>query len=201
MKNSLTHSSTYSSMVLTKPKIPPRDSPPPKRKSEVGYSARHWRQVRALGSAVPPCHDCGTNDPTKRYEWSQLHSRSGYDSSDYVVRCKSCHHRYDIVSYLKLSLDQMSEIRERYDNGESMRSLAREFKVQRAHISHYVFDLKKRATPEMIAAIYEARDGGRSWRSIAREIGVTHNTPQSWIRKFEAMSEEELDAWIEEHSP
>lgn len=60
------------------------------------YKNRHQYLRRRRGKATDagPCADCGG----LAAQWSQIHGTAGLDLwSDYVPRCRDCHHKYDRV--------------------------------------------------------------------------------------------------------
>lgn len=63
------------------------------RGDDAGYQALHLRVEAERGK---PCHceECGTTDPSKRYEWANLTGNYA-DTSDYARMCVSCHRRFD----------------------------------------------------------------------------------------------------------
>lgn len=59
----------------------------------AGYHAMHDRVTRRRGRPKR-CERCGTEDPTKRYEWANLTGRYE-DPDDYERMCKKCHQGFD----------------------------------------------------------------------------------------------------------
>lgn len=60
---------------------------------QAGYAALHTRVHRRRGMPKR-CERCGTQDPSKTYEWANL-TGNYQDPDDYERMCKSCHNRYD----------------------------------------------------------------------------------------------------------
>ena len=44
------------------------------------------------------CEDCGTTDPSKRYEWANISGEYRRDLSDFKRLCKYCHNNHDKVN-------------------------------------------------------------------------------------------------------
>jgi hypothetical protein len=70
---------------------------------EAGYQAFHGRVHRRRGMPSR-CERCGTEDPTKRYEWANL---TGHyeDPDDYERMCKHCHQLYDAKRRARKPID------------------------------------------------------------------------------------------------
>lgn len=60
---------------------------------EASYGAMHIRLYARFGR-VNECSVCGTNDPSKWYDWANLTGRYE-DINDYQRMCRSCHRQYD----------------------------------------------------------------------------------------------------------
>lgn len=63
------------------------------RGDDVGYKALHYR-IKALFGSPKKCQACGTEDPTKTYDWANLTGKYE-DPSDYQRMCRSCHWKLD----------------------------------------------------------------------------------------------------------
>lgn len=61
--------------------------------ADAGYQAKHLRVYRARGKPTT-CSVCGTDDPTKTYDWASL-TGNYQDIEDFAPMCRSCHRRYD----------------------------------------------------------------------------------------------------------
>lgn len=63
------------------------------RGDTAGYQALHLRVQNERGKPSR-CEQCGTTDPTVRYEWANL---TGHyeDTSDYARLCVPCHRAFD----------------------------------------------------------------------------------------------------------
>ena len=60
---------------------------------KAGYKAKHYRIYKIRGMPRK-CEECGTTDPTKKYEWASL--TKDYDNpKDYKRMCQKCHAKYD----------------------------------------------------------------------------------------------------------
>ena len=143
------------------------------------YSAKHWRVAHARGRPRS-CEICGTRK-AKRYEWATRHGSDGMSPGDYLRLCLRCHRLYDYPGPTKLDLNQIAEIRERY-NGHNARSLGAEFGVQRTTIARWTFDLRVRPTEDVLEDIRVRLEEGESRRSIARSHGIDHTTVRRWAR-------------------
>jgi len=60
---------------------------------QAGYSALHRRLYH---SQPMKCEECGTSDPSRRYQWASLTGNYS-EPSDYKRMCQSCHARYDKI--------------------------------------------------------------------------------------------------------
>ena len=60
---------------------------------DAGYQAFH-RRLDAANGKPKKCEICGTEDPSRHYDWANL--TGNYDDpSDYKRMCRSCHWKYD----------------------------------------------------------------------------------------------------------
>lgn len=59
----------------------------------MSYRGAHYRVEQARGKPQA-CEKCGTNDPTRRYEWANL-TKQYDDVFDYIRLCVSCHRKMD----------------------------------------------------------------------------------------------------------
>jgi hypothetical protein len=59
----------------------------------VGYEAYHYRVIARRGQPSE-CVDCGTTDPSKKYDWANLTGNYA-DVNDYKRLCRSCHSKLD----------------------------------------------------------------------------------------------------------
>lgn len=121
--------------------------------NKAAYRTLHHRVELLYGKAASHvCVDCGkvAND------WSHRHETDPVIPENYDPRCRSCHLKYDRVDdqnghvgrtgyakgsqhgNAKLIEDQVKEIRERKDAGETLESLAESFNVCRATIRKIV---------------------------------------------------------------
>ena len=91
------------------------------------YARQHQTVVRKRGPARAQagCTDCGSS---RSLQWSWVHGTDPDDTSSYVVRCATCHNRYDGGrggKPIKLTAAIAREIRQRYAKREmSMKRLA-----------------------------------------------------------------------------
>lgn len=100
--------------------------------SAASYTALHNRVYRLRGKASH-CERCGLDAPRRRYEWATVHGTDGTDPfAHYLSLCAPCHRTYDLA---KLTVAQRAEIRQRVASGESMKALAREFRIHPSVIS------------------------------------------------------------------
>lgn len=60
---------------------------------EASYFAKHIRVSKARGRPMR-CEECGTTDPSLRYEWASL-THQYDDVNDYRRMCVPCHRRFD----------------------------------------------------------------------------------------------------------
>lgn len=59
------------------------------------YSSKH--QVIASQKGRPKhCTICGTEDPSKKYEWANKDHKYSRNLKDYFRACVKCHRKYDI---------------------------------------------------------------------------------------------------------
>jgi len=63
------------------------------RGDSATYAAFHKR-VEAEFGKPSRCARCGTDDPSKTYDWANL-TGNYHDIADYERMCRSCHRRYD----------------------------------------------------------------------------------------------------------
>ena len=63
------------------------------RGDHASYKAFHTR-VKVLRGSPQACEVCGTEEPSKRYEWANLTGRY-QDPWDYKRMCSSCHRKAD----------------------------------------------------------------------------------------------------------
>ena len=61
--------------------------------TEAGYKALHLRVGREFGKPQK-CDRCGTEDPSKSYDWANISGRY-HDLRDYIRLCRSCHWKMD----------------------------------------------------------------------------------------------------------
>lgn len=61
--------------------------------SAACYTAFHARVTAAKGQPKR-CDVCGTDDPSRRYDWANL-TGDYADIDDYKRMCRSCHRQYD----------------------------------------------------------------------------------------------------------
>ncbi len=61
--------------------------------NDVGYKAFHYR-MRALKGSPKHCEVCGTEEPTRTYDWVNLTGKFD-DPNDYKRMCRSCHWKHD----------------------------------------------------------------------------------------------------------
>ena len=73
------------------------DQNPNWKGDDVGYAAVHDWITRYHGQPAI-CDFCGTNDPSKRYEWANISGEYRRDRSDYHRLCKKCHNDFDGVN-------------------------------------------------------------------------------------------------------
>lgn len=118
------------------------------------YQFLHAR-VKAARGAPQTCEECGTSDPSKRYEWASI-SRNYADVYDYKRLCKRCHIRFDNIPQkaaatrrlrswspargeshgsARLTNEDVQAIRTRAASGERMVALAKAFGVTVSAIS------------------------------------------------------------------
>ncbi len=64
-----------------------------KQSFPVFYFQHHLR-VRKQRGTPQCCERCGTEDPSKRYDWANL-SGKYEDINDYARLCRLCHRKYD----------------------------------------------------------------------------------------------------------
>lgn len=150
-------------------------------RTSTKYSAQHVRVSRVRGKPKK-CELCGTADPTRRYEWSLLHGRTGFDPEDYVRLCKSCHRSYDVDSYIDIA--QILAMRDAIRNGETQRSVASRFNVGTGKVRYWTRDLMLKPTEDVLADIALRRKNGETIRSIARSYGITRTTIYRWLDEY-----------------
>lgn len=63
----------------------------------VGYWGLHDWLISNYGQPQE-CEECGTADPTKRYEWANISGDYRRDRDDFRRLCKSCHNTSDGVN-------------------------------------------------------------------------------------------------------
>ncbi len=68
------------------------------------YTSLHHRVWRQRGKPQH-CEDCGTTDPSKRYEWANLTGNYA-DVNDYKRMCRSCHAKYDYSTGVRIPRGQ-----------------------------------------------------------------------------------------------
>lgn len=69
------------------------DANPRWKGDAAGYQAMHLRVVTLRGKPMK-CEKCGTEDPSKSYDWANLTGKYE-DPQDFSRMCRSCHRRYD----------------------------------------------------------------------------------------------------------
>lgn len=75
-------------------RIPQRAEKHPQWKGDqVGYTGAHIR-VRKIRGQPMQCEVCGTEDPSKTYDWAST-SPNMSDPMTFVRMCRSCHWKYD----------------------------------------------------------------------------------------------------------
>lgn len=108
----------------------------------VGYSALHAWVRKKLGKPKI-CSDCGTTDPTKKYDWANISGEYLRDVFDYKRLCAKCHRLFDHNSatkgakhpHAKLTEKEVIEIRKLYvPRIYSFKKLAIKFHVERTTI-------------------------------------------------------------------
>ena len=62
---------------------------------EAGYQAMHLRVEKRYGKPMK-CASCGTDDPTKSYDWANV-TGNYHDPDDYRRMCRSCHRKFDLA--------------------------------------------------------------------------------------------------------
>ncbi len=96
----------------------------------VGIGAVHAWVHKHFGKANK-CEHCGLTEMPKGkkvfFHWANISQEYKRIRSDWKQLCMVCHHVFD--NHTKLSLEQVSEIRVRYKNGEFITKLAPEYKV------------------------------------------------------------------------
>lgn len=97
---------------------------------KVCYTALHSWVHRKLGKACK-CDECGiTKSPdgmTRFFHWANISGKYKRDLTDWKQLCAVCHRKFDEIT--KLSKQDAIDIRTRYENGETQKSLAEEHKV------------------------------------------------------------------------
>jgi hypothetical protein len=63
------------------------------RGDHARYAAAHCRVYTSRGQRKQ-CEECGTTDPSIRYQWASL-TKNYTDPMDYRRLCESCHSRFD----------------------------------------------------------------------------------------------------------
>lgn len=63
----------------------------------VGYYGIHDWLTSNFGQPKQ-CELCGTDDPSKRYEWANLSGEYKRDRADFMRMCKKCHNNFDGVN-------------------------------------------------------------------------------------------------------
>jgi hypothetical protein len=100
---------------------------------DVGYFGLHFWIKKVLGRPIK-CEFCGISKG--KIEWANRSHEYKRVISDWVRLCTPCHKGYDGLT--KFSKEEAKVIKLRYSNGESQRSMAREFSVSSTTISNVI---------------------------------------------------------------
>jgi hypothetical protein len=63
---------------------------------DATMTAKHQWVYRRVGKANH-CDECGLNDPTRKYQWSNISRAYKRDITDYRQLCIPCHKKYDLA--------------------------------------------------------------------------------------------------------
>lgn len=118
------------------PQSPHSPNPRPCDAASPEYQRNHRRVRVARGPAwLQVCEHCGG----RAWDWATTHGRSGAGPADFMPLCKSCHHRYDGLTWpvmrgeahgnAKLTDAAVRDIRARRAFGERVTVMAREYGV------------------------------------------------------------------------
>lgn len=113
---------------------------------KVGHSALHnW--IKKHYGTLKKCSNCGTTDPSKRYEWANISGEYRRDIKDFKRLCTKCHHAFDYKAYpigekhycSKLTEKEVLEIRKLYVPYKySTYRLAKKFNIGRSSIRRII---------------------------------------------------------------